>query len=166
MLNRTVPIVVVFTQYDELVGRMEEYLTNEENEMPEEDITRVCSERANAEFRELCVGPLERIDHTLRYAITSGLKLIFFSSWFRFIFFYVGLGADSNSPDRPALRNLINITQDLVSHDVQGLVWVVSAMAQRASARAKIDASIEWVIPTPRVPQPIIISNLQNRYEK
>ncbi|KAJ7085906.1 hypothetical protein C8R44DRAFT_651023 [Mycena epipterygia] len=54
-----------------------------------------------------------------------------------------GLGADFNSPDRPALRNLINITQDLVSHDVQGLVWVVSAMAQRASARAKIDASIE-----------------------
>ncbi|KAF7358332.1 G domain-containing protein [Mycena venus] len=126
LIARTgVPVVVVFTQLDQLLNRMEEYLTDEEMEMPEEEINQLCSERANAEFQKLCVGPLERIDHTLRYAVTSGL------------------GQDSKSPDQPALRKLIEITQDLVSHDVQGIVWVVSAMAQRASARAKIDASIE-----------------------
>jgi len=58
-------------------------------------------------------------------------------------YFLLGLGPEPNSPDKPALRNLIDITQELVSHDVQSLVWIVSAMAQRASARAKLDASIE-----------------------
>ena len=44
-------------------------------------------------------------------------------------------------PDQPALENLIGITQNLV----QGTVWYVSAMAQRASAMEKINASIEYV---------------------
>ncbi|KAJ6484732.1 hypothetical protein C8R45DRAFT_1098887 [Mycena sanguinolenta] len=42
-------------------------------------------------------------------------------------------------PVRPALESLIGIPQNLV----QGTVWSVSAIAQRASAMEKIDASIE-----------------------
>jgi len=44
---------------------------------------------------------------------------------------------------RHTLANLINVTQDLVSRHVEGDVWIVSALAQRASAQAKIDASIK-----------------------
>ena len=43
------------------------------------------------------------------------------------------------------LSRLVDVTQELVSRHVEGDVWIVSAMAQRASAQAKIDSSIESV---------------------
>ncbi|KAJ6522256.1 hypothetical protein B0H19DRAFT_682679 [Mycena capillaripes] len=46
---------------------------------------------------------------------------------------------NSPTPDQQALENLISITRNLV----QGTVWYVSAMAQRASAMEKINASVE-----------------------
>jgi GTP-binding protein EngB required for normal cell division len=73
--RRAVPIVVVFTQFDKLVNRMEQELTDEEEDMPEERITQLCLQRAVAEFKKACVGPLERIDSRskLTYARSSGL---------------------------------------------------------------------------------------------
>ncbi|KZP27015.1 hypothetical protein FIBSPDRAFT_731619, partial [Athelia psychrophila] len=60
-------------------------------------------------------------------------------------FLKLGLAGKSN-PMKPQYRqtlaNLIDITQDLVSNQDEGDVWIVSAMAQRASAQAKIDSSI------------------------
>lgn len=44
---------------------------------------------------------------------------------------------------RSTLANLIERTQTLVEHQVEGDVWIVSAMAQRASAQTKIDSSIQ-----------------------
>jgi hypothetical protein len=44
---------------------------------------------------------------------------------------------------RSTLANLIERTQALVEHQVEGDVWIVSAMAQRASAQTKIDSSIQ-----------------------
>lgn len=44
---------------------------------------------------------------------------------------------------RQTLANLVDITQNLVSNQDEGDVWIVSAMAQRASAQAKIDSSIK-----------------------
>ncbi|KAJ7891724.1 hypothetical protein B0H14DRAFT_2688057 [Mycena olivaceomarginata] len=121
----SVPVVVVFTKFDLLVTRKEENLSDEEMEMSQEDIDQVCEQRADEEFNIVCVGPLERLNRTLRFARTSGL---------------IG---DTRSADRVALANLIQVTQVLVERDVQGTVWIVAAMAQRASARAKIDASIQ-----------------------
>jgi hypothetical protein len=51
-----------------------------------------------------------------------------------------------NDAYRSTLANLIERTQALVEHEVEGEVWIVSAMAQRASAQAKIDSSIECVV--------------------
>ncbi|KAJ7226791.1 hypothetical protein GGX14DRAFT_693003 [Mycena pura] len=122
-----VPVVVVFTQFDTLYSRMEEELTDEEMELPDEDIQQLCSQRADAEFKKICVQPLERMDSTLRHARTSGL-------------------GENTKPDRPALTALITTTQDLLDGlggESRDTVWLVSAMAQRASARAKINSSIE-----------------------
>lgn len=44
---------------------------------------------------------------------------------------------------RHTLPKLIDVTQGLVSNYIEGDVWIVSAMAQQASAQAKIDSSIE-----------------------
>jgi hypothetical protein len=46
-------------------------------------------------------------------------------------------------PYRSTLANLIDLTQGRVESDIEGDVWIVSAMAQRASAQAKISSSIE-----------------------
>jgi hypothetical protein len=50
----TVPIVVVFTQFDKLVSHMEENLTDEEMDMSDEDISILCLQKADAEFEALC----------------------------------------------------------------------------------------------------------------
>ncbi|KAF7343531.1 G domain-containing protein [Mycena sanguinolenta] len=119
--TQNMPVIVVFTQFDTLYSRMEEELTEEECELPEEDIHQLCLRRGDAEFKDICVAPLTTINSSVKYARTSGLA------------------SNSLRPDQEALRNLIGITQDLV----QGTVWYVSAMAQRASAMEKINASIE-----------------------
>lgn len=49
-------------------------------------------------------------------------------------------------PYRSTLKELIDLTQDHVGKSVEGNVWIVSAMAQRASAQAKINSSIEQVV--------------------
>jgi hypothetical protein len=56
---------------------------------------------------------------------------------------YLGLVGDRTlAADQPALAKLINITKEVIEKDVPGIAWIVTAMAQRASAQAKIDASI------------------------
>ncbi|KAJ7771175.1 hypothetical protein B0H14DRAFT_3164853 [Mycena olivaceomarginata] len=120
-----VPIVVVFTQFDKLINRMEQGLTDEEEDMPEERITQLCFHRADAEFQKTCVGPLAKIDPKLPYTRLSGLS-----------------GRPYSKPDRQALDHLIQITQDL-GNRYAGDVWIESAMAQRASSQQKINASIE-----------------------
>lgn len=118
---------------------MEEYLTDEELEESEEDIEKLCEDRANKEFNELCVGPLAKINHALPYAKTSGMTAIQFtrlSCQLILIFFYL-------VDYRSTLAELIDLTQVVVARHVEGDVWIVSSMAQRASAQAKISSSIE-----------------------
>ncbi|KAI0245652.1 hypothetical protein BJV78DRAFT_1365269 [Lactifluus subvellereus] len=116
---KQVPIVVVFTQFDKLVRRMEENFTGEVG-MSEVDINELCLQKANAEFEMSCLEPLRKFAPRLEYAKTS-----------------------VNDAYRHTLANLIERTQALVEHQVEGDVWIVSAMAQRASAQAKIDSSIQ-----------------------
>ncbi|KAJ7226419.1 hypothetical protein C8J57DRAFT_1389595 [Mycena rebaudengoi] len=127
-----VPVVVVFTQFDKLITRMHQALTAEEKKRPAEQISVLRTDKAHAEFQKLCISPLKRIDSELHHARTSGLS-----------------GRPNSKPDRQALGILIHITQSLVrnlanmAQDMQGVVPIVSAMAQRASAQVKIDTSIQ-----------------------
>jgi hypothetical protein len=67
---------------------------------------------------------------------------------------------------REKLANLINVTQEFVSRDIEGDVWIVSAMAQRASAQAKIDSSIECANDfVTTLPYLNVIRNWQSRHE-
>jgi hypothetical protein len=68
-----VPVVVVFTQFDRLVSRMEEHLTEEEMDKSDEDIEKLCLQKADAEFEKLCLEPLRKVAPHLEYAKTSGL---------------------------------------------------------------------------------------------
>jgi hypothetical protein len=122
---------------------MEENLTGEEMDMSQEDINKLCLQKANAEFGTSCLEPLRRIAPRLEYAKTSGsINHIprVSSPYLTFITYPV------NDAYRYTLANLIERTQVLVGHQVEGDVWIVSAMAQRASAQAKIDSSIEYVV--------------------
>ncbi|KAJ7738773.1 hypothetical protein B0H16DRAFT_1569715 [Mycena metata] len=135
-----VPVVVVFTQFDILYSRMERALTDEEMELPADQIRRLCSQRAENEYKNVCLPPLQNIDPTLLHARTSGL------------------GANSSresAGDRRALADLIKTTLHLLE-DTSGFVgkfltnaqnrqtaWITSVIAQRGSAQANIEGSIK-----------------------
>jgi len=88
--------------------------------MSDDEINKLCLQRADAEFERSCLEPLRKFASRLEYAKTS-----------------------VEDGYRPTLANLIERTQALVQHQVEGDVWIVSAMAQRASAQAKIESSIQ-----------------------
>ncbi|KAJ6460173.1 hypothetical protein C8R45DRAFT_1029632 [Mycena sanguinolenta] len=117
-----VPVVVVFTQFDKLTNAVYRTLPKS---VPMEEKPARCNETTSKKFEDLCIAPLLRINAELRYARTSGLS-----------------EAPNAKPDQEALNNLIAITRDLVERD-EGEAWIVSAMAQRANAQVKINASIE-----------------------
>jgi len=88
----------------------------------------------------LCLEPLRKVAPQLEYAKTSGLADHIprvSSSYLTFTTHTVKVA------HQPTLANLIERTQTLVEHQVEGDVWIVSAMAQRASAQTKIDSSIQ-----------------------
>ncbi|KAF7350071.1 G domain-containing protein [Mycena venus] len=118
-----VPVVVVFTQFDKLANAV--YRTLPKN-TPREQKSALCTETTTKKFQDLCITPLLQINAKLHYARSSGLS-----------------GAQKSTTDQGALNNLITITRDLVEREVEGEVWILSAMAQRANAHVKINASIE-----------------------
>jgi len=112
---------------------MEERLTPKELETSPEEL---CLKRAEAEFEKVCVAPLKKIDRNLASVKVSG-GLFCFTSVLISVLIQIYLLVDSQYPS--TLSDLINRTQ----HNIEGDVWIVSAMAQRASAQAKIESSIE-----------------------
>ncbi|KAJ6455139.1 hypothetical protein C8R45DRAFT_944147 [Mycena sanguinolenta] len=96
--DTTVPVVVVFTQFDILYSGMEMALTDEEMKLPGDQLQRLCSTRAESEFKNIY---------------------------------------------RPALADLIRTTLNLKGETSGFVVWITSAIAQRASAQANIEASIK-----------------------
>ena len=91
------------------------------------------------EFEVLCLEPLRKVTPQLEHAKTSDLTNLIprvLSPYLTFITYSV------NDAYRSTLANLIEHIQALVEHQVEGDVWIVSAMAQRASAQTKIDSSI------------------------
>ncbi|KAK7026312.1 G domain-containing protein [Favolaschia claudopus] len=119
-LHQKVPLIIVFTQFDKLKSLVEQELTDEE--MDSDECDENVTQRSATKFVEICLRPLERFN-SVRYAQTSGLT-------------------EGMHVDRAALRLLVEATQDMVKENV----WFVTAVAQRTSARAKVDSSINILI--------------------
>jgi len=117
-LDMKVPIVVVFTQFDKLFNSVDRDLPED---TPKKEIDELCDKK----FGESCVEPLRKIGSTVKYGRSSGLS-----------------GKKHAKPDREALEHLITVTRDLVEKDVKEM-WLATTMAQRASARMKIEDSIK-----------------------
>ena len=95
------------------------------------------------EINKLCLEPLRRFTPPLKYAKTSGLTDHIprvSSPYLTFITYPV------NDAYRPTLAYLIERTQALVEHQVEGDVWTVAAVNQRVSGQAKIDSLIQYVV--------------------
>lgn len=52
---------------------MEENLTDEELELPDDEISQLCTQKANTEFEILCLEPLRKVAPNLSHAKTSGM---------------------------------------------------------------------------------------------
>ncbi|KAF7985530.1 hypothetical protein HWV62_3763 [Athelia sp. TMB] len=119
-LELSVPIIVVFTKFDYLVANEEMEILNEGPDIEDDAIEALAIERANALFKTLCTKQLEGLGHDISHTKVS-----------------------VQDGYRDTLTELINITQTLLSNQGEEGVWMVAAMAQRASAQAKIDSSIK-----------------------
>jgi len=86
---------------------------------PDDEIDALVLKRTEDEFKASCVDLLDDVWRYLPYAKVS-----------------------VRPQHRKTLSNLVNITQDVVTRHVEGDVWIVLAMAQRASTQAKINSSI------------------------
>ncbi|KIJ57412.1 hypothetical protein M422DRAFT_239010 [Sphaerobolus stellatus SS14] len=116
-----IPMVVVFTQFDSLVSYIVMNLTDEELDSIAE-ITKFGAQKADIQFDEICLKPLRNLAPKLPHtSAKTSVKPAY----------------------RKTLADLIEKTQTLVQNHVEGDVWIVSAMAQRASVQAKIDSSIQ-----------------------
>jgi hypothetical protein len=68
-----VPVIVVFTKYDELINQMDYELG--ESELSDDKIEELVSEKAEANLQKFCIGPIERfaIPHA---RVSSGYSLL------------------------------------------------------------------------------------------
>ncbi|KAL0574213.1 hypothetical protein V5O48_007733 [Marasmius crinis-equi] len=116
-----VPIIVVFTKYDELVSKLENdldsELENDEDELDDEQFDKLVQEKARQEFSQICVKPLEVMmgDHPLPFLEVSTKRRY-----------------------RKTLEGLMQLTR----HQLDDAVWLTWAIAQNTDASLKIDASI------------------------
>ncbi|KAF7979310.1 hypothetical protein HWV62_42703 [Athelia sp. TMB] len=118
-----VPIIVVFTKFDNLVANEELGFTDDEIEgMDDAEVEALAIKQANAIFENTCIKQLDGLGHNIGYAKVS-----------------------VQPKYRNTLAELIDTTQALLSNRGEKGVWMVAAMAQRASAQAKIDSSIKSV---------------------
>ncbi|KAF7981461.1 hypothetical protein HWV62_33489 [Athelia sp. TMB] len=139
-----VPIVVVFTKFDNLVNKEDDEISEMEDAMKSsgqlehdggmelKDIRLLALKRANDSFEMLCGGSVGRVLQRLNEHRKEGEQI-------RHDIPYTKVSV--NKQYRNTLAELVEITQGLLLD--AGDVWIVSAMAQRASAQAKIDSSIK-----------------------
>jgi hypothetical protein len=53
-----VPVIVVFTKYDELINQMDYELG--QSELSDDEIKELVSKKAETKLQEFCIGPIER----------------------------------------------------------------------------------------------------------
>jgi hypothetical protein len=91
--GRQVPVIVVFTKFDELVTAMEHDMDSSRagNRKPEE-ITALAKKDADAAFSKICVRPLQRVRGKAPYARVSSAftsSRLFFDSSLIFLPYYL-----------------------------------------------------------------------------
>ncbi|KAK1224298.1 hypothetical protein PQX77_012806 [Marasmius sp. AFHP31] len=118
-----VPVIVVFTKYDQLVSKLEEEMDSEleeagdEADLDDDQFQQRVEERVRNQFSEICVKPLK--------AITKNRKFPF-------------LEVSTKKRYMNTLEELMHLTREQVDE----AAWLTWAIAQNASAELKIDASI------------------------
>ncbi|KAE9387343.1 hypothetical protein BT96DRAFT_927670 [Gymnopus androsaceus JB14] len=116
-----VPIIAVFTKYDELCDREERNLDDSACEgQTDEDIFQLVKRSADAVLRKDCINPLKE-------RVGEGVPYIAVSIEERF---------------KTTLSNLIKLTFDNVQKHVAHEASVVTAIAQKVNPGVKIDGSI------------------------
>ncbi|KAJ8094332.1 hypothetical protein PM082_006872 [Marasmius tenuissimus] len=118
-----VPVIVVFTKYDQLVSKLEEEMDTEleddgdQADLDDDQFQQRVEERARSQLSEICVKPLKTItkDRKLPYLEVSTRKR------------YMN-----------TLEALTRLTREYVDE----AAWLTWAIAQNANADLKIDASI------------------------
>ncbi|KAJ7124156.1 hypothetical protein C8R44DRAFT_734678 [Mycena epipterygia] len=142
-----VPMVVVFTQHDKLFS-MINYKLPEPGTTPEE-ISKLCGEKVESIFQELCMAPLDELGAKLSFKLscvrTSGA---FFGcgDGDELTGRHTGLSEKQPNPDREALYDLVNTTCNLVQKNMGVDTSIVYAMAQRTSAELKINTCVEYLL--------------------
>ncbi|KAJ7051335.1 hypothetical protein C8F01DRAFT_1237216 [Mycena amicta] len=122
--QRKVPVIVVFTRFDDLVDLMEEELSLPDNSSDDATDT-LTLQRAHVRFQESCLDPLNDITPAVPYVLTSGLQ-------------DEVLTRDS----KQALNNLLQTTQTLTEEYVGCRLWKSSAIPNLATASEKLDHSL------------------------
>ncbi|KAK7029538.1 hypothetical protein VNI00_014415 [Paramarasmius palmivorus] len=121
-----VPIIVVFTKYDGLISKLERE-TEDDDELDDEQFEAVIDSQAEEEFMRTCVTPLR--------AMTEHRK----SGPIPFMRTSINIHTVTETRYKNTLQDLVGATRDKVDR----AVWLTWALAQRANADLKIEASIE-----------------------
>ncbi|KAK7001893.1 G domain-containing protein [Favolaschia claudopus] len=127
-LHQKVPLIIVFTQFDKLKSLVEQELTDEE--MDSDECDDIVTQRSATKFVEICLRPLERFD-SVRYAQTSGKHR------------HIQLIRRGRLNLHGCRSGSFEIAGRSYARHGQKNVWYVTAVAQRTSARAKVDGSIK-----------------------
>ncbi|KAG1733789.1 hypothetical protein EDB19DRAFT_1911354 [Suillus lakei] len=117
-----IPIVVVFTKYDKLLGRMERTLDESSlKSLSEDDIKERTKKSAQDKLQDVCIAPLEK---------SAGPDIP-----------HVTVSTNGNHEE--TLAHLIQTTEELVCKHVATEASVMTSIAQRVDPGLKIKASIE-----------------------
>ncbi|KAG2356375.1 hypothetical protein BDR07DRAFT_1423529 [Suillus spraguei] len=116
-----VPVVVVLTKYDKLVGRMERTLYETPNGLSDEAIKERAKKNAEDELQDICIKPLVKAaGPDIPYAKIS-----------------------THRDYKETLTRLIQITENRVSQHSTPEAAVMTSIAQRVHPGLKIKASID-----------------------
>ncbi|KAG1842104.1 hypothetical protein C8R48DRAFT_738004 [Suillus tomentosus] len=117
-----VPVIVVLTKYDMLIERMERNLDEASlDELSDEEIEELVKNKAEAELRDTCIGPLEELAGSdIPHATISTAKGY-----------------------KETLTNLIQITESCVNEHLVPEAAVMTSIAQRMHPGLKTEALIK-----------------------
>ncbi|KAG2126495.1 hypothetical protein BD769DRAFT_1575674 [Suillus cothurnatus] len=117
-----IPFVVVFTKYDKLFDRVDRTLDESSVKgLSSNAIGELIKNKADAELKETCIGPLENF---------AGLDVPYAT-------------VSTKKEHAETLARLIQITEDHVCKHVATEASVMTSIAQRVDPRLKFKASIE-----------------------
>ncbi|KAJ7055878.1 hypothetical protein C8F01DRAFT_448427 [Mycena amicta] len=121
-LDPKIPVIVIFTQFDGLVSRLDEELSLPDTEDVEEQLTL---RRAHLKFEESCLEPLSQLTPSLPYVRTSGLN-----------------ENELDAESQQNLNTLLQTTHYLTEEYIQGKLRRSSTIPNVASASDKLESSI------------------------